>query len=354
MSPGPLGKFFSSLPFRKSGQRASDSGEASVENRRRLGPLEVSLLSQSLRKSGQRASDSGEAAGLLSRAFAESGQQASGSNDASTANTLHLDPAKVKEQFDHFRILVIGRSNAGKTTLLQRVCNTAELPEIFNTEGDKIDSATVQGSLERGYHKIADELVFKSNPGFIFHDSRGFETGSVKELDLMKNFVVDRAATMKLKKRLHVIWYCISVADYERPILAAEEKFFNECNTGNVPVIVVLTKADALKLLALNQLMRESLTMKEAIPRSGELEGQMLTRLQTRIEGQLSGCKYPPKAYLSLGNMNQEGADCNPLLRCTTNALDDVELQKLVISTQQLNIVLNIEYAVKRVLMQNG
>ena len=46
--------------------------------------------------------------------------------------------------------------------------------------------------------------------------------------------------------------------------------------------------------------------------------------------------------------MNQEGADCVPLLRCTSEALDDVELQKLVISTQQANIVLNIEYAVKR------
>ena len=23
------------------------------------------------------------------------------------------------------------------------------------------------------------------------------------------------------------------MADYERPILAAEERFFNECNTGN-------------------------------------------------------------------------------------------------------------------------
>ena len=36
--------------------------------------------------------------------------------------TIHLDPEAVKEQFDrigHFRILVVGRSNAGKTTLLQ-------------------------------------------------------------------------------------------------------------------------------------------------------------------------------------------------------------------------------------------
>ena len=31
-----------------------------------------------------------------------------------------------------FRILVIGRANAGKTTLLQRVCNTTEDPCIYD------------------------------------------------------------------------------------------------------------------------------------------------------------------------------------------------------------------------------
>ena len=46
--------------------------------------------------------------------------------------------------------------------------------------------------------------------------------------------------------------------------------------------------------------------------------------------------------------MNQEGADCLSLLRCTTDALDGLELQKLIISTQQVNIRLNMEYAVKR------
>ena len=46
--------------------------------------------------------------------------------------------------------------------------------------------------------------------------------------------------------------------------------------------------------------------------------------------------------------MNQEGADCAPLLRCTTNALNGVELQKLIISTQHANFELNVEYAVKR------
>ena len=59
-----------------------------------------------------------------------------------TEDSIQLDPAEVKKHFDrigHFRILVIGRSNAGKTTLLQRVCNTTELPDIFNIKGEKVE-----------------------------------------------------------------------------------------------------------------------------------------------------------------------------------------------------------------------
>ena len=37
-----------------------------------------------------------------------------------------------------FRVLIIGRANAGKTTILQRVCNTTEQPKIFNREGHKV------------------------------------------------------------------------------------------------------------------------------------------------------------------------------------------------------------------------
>ncbi|KAL4071224.1 hypothetical protein V8B97DRAFT_1871476 [Scleroderma yunnanense] len=279
-----------------------------------------------------------------------------------------MDPVKIREHFSrigHFRILVIGRSNAGKTTILQRVCNTTELPEIFNTKGEKarsftalcckllmcgnsqIDPAIVQGSLERGYHDIEDELIFRSNPGFIFHDSRGFEAGSDDELRSMKKFVAERATAMKLEKRIHAIWFCIPMTECERPIVAAEEKFFNECNTAHVPVIVVLTKADAIESLAIGQLRDEGFTMKEAIQRAKEPSVQMLSKLKMRIEIQLAGCKYPPKDCVSLASMNEDHADCNALLRCTTNALDEQELQKLVISTQQANFDLNIEYAVK-------
>ena len=47
------------------------------------------------------------------------------------------------------------------------------------------------------------------------------------------------------------------------------------------------------------------------------------------------------------GGMNRESGDCDALIRCTTNALDDIELQKLVVSAQQVNFQLNIEYGVR-------
>ena len=56
-------------------------------------------------------------------------------------NAFRMGLERVREHTDHIgrlRILIIGRSNAGKTTLLQRICNTTELPEIFNSKGERV------------------------------------------------------------------------------------------------------------------------------------------------------------------------------------------------------------------------
>ena len=42
------------------------------------------------------------------------------------------------EKFGRFRIIIIGRANAGKTTVLQRICNWTEDPEIYNDRGVKV------------------------------------------------------------------------------------------------------------------------------------------------------------------------------------------------------------------------
>jgi len=38
-----------------------------------------------------------------------------------------------------FRVLVIGKANAGKTSILQRVCDTTDSPEIYSVDssGDR-------------------------------------------------------------------------------------------------------------------------------------------------------------------------------------------------------------------------
>ena len=35
-----------------------------------------------------------------------------------------------------FRVLIIGRANAGKTSILQRVCDTTDNPEIYSVNSD--------------------------------------------------------------------------------------------------------------------------------------------------------------------------------------------------------------------------
>ena len=82
--------------------------------------------------------------------------------------TIHLDPSTVKEHFDrigHFRVLVVGRSNAGKTTLLQRVCSTTELPEIYNSKGEKVKYLNVHRrhrSLMHGNSQLDPKIVHGS------------------------------------------------------------------------------------------------------------------------------------------------------------------------------------------------
>ncbi|KAI6122954.1 GTP-binding protein [Pisolithus croceorrhizus] len=240
----------------------------------------------------------------------------------------------------------MGRANAGKTTILQRVCNTTDQPEISNGKGEKVDAAVVQGSLMRGYHNIEDELVFRSNPGFVFHDSRGFEAGSEEQFDMMKKFVRDRAKTTKLNERIHAIWFCIPLNESHRMVTAAEKKFFRECDTGHVPVIVLLTKADTLELDVIQELIDKGKSEGDAMDGAAEAEKGMLDDCLRRVKDWLNKERFPPKDYLSLAGMQREGAECAPLLTCTANALKEEVLQQLLISTQQSNLELCMEFAI--------
>jgi hypothetical protein len=45
---------------------------------------------------------------------------------------------RIRNRIPRFRILIMGRANAGKTTILQRVCKTREAPEVIDRNGNKV------------------------------------------------------------------------------------------------------------------------------------------------------------------------------------------------------------------------
>lgn len=45
-----------------------------------------------------------------------------------------MDMSLVRRYCPKFRVLIIGKANAGKTTILQKVCNTTENPTAVDTD----------------------------------------------------------------------------------------------------------------------------------------------------------------------------------------------------------------------------
>jgi septin family protein len=58
--------------------------------------------------------------------------------ESSAVDARNAHAQDLKKKAGRFRILVIGRANAGKTTILQKVCNTTEEPEIYDAKGEKV------------------------------------------------------------------------------------------------------------------------------------------------------------------------------------------------------------------------
>jgi hypothetical protein len=63
--------------------------------------------------------------------------------------------------------------------------------------------------VQRGEHNIELELTFSCHGGYVFHDSRGFEAGDTRELEIVQDFVRRKSRERKLNDRLHAIWFVL-------------------------------------------------------------------------------------------------------------------------------------------------
>ena len=174
--------------------------------------------------------------------------------------------AALKERYEcpHFRILVIGRANAGKTTILEKICGVGQgtKPIIYDENGIELEAdinfipkpnpmfkflqsikqvfkkkaepsqmhltplppvthlmpsievscmhidphPLISNQLQRGIHDIEHQITYPGS-NFIFHDSQGFESGASGEIEIVWSFIEKRSTAVNMKDQLHAIWY---------------------------------------------------------------------------------------------------------------------------------------------------
>ncbi|KAF9458274.1 hypothetical protein BDZ94DRAFT_1284923 [Collybia nuda] len=264
------------------------------------------------------------------------------SSSTLNSNAKKIKKNSLKEKAERFRVLIIGGANAGKTTILKKICNTTDQPEIYNSYGSRIDGSTLEPNITRGEHDIKNEMIFRSNSTLVFHDSQGFEAGGTDEFRKVKDFVTDCAKSKRMKNQVHVIWYCVAMDD-DRPITYAEEQFFSVSGTGKVPVVVVFTKCEALEIKVIGALEDAGHDFDEAVQNAPKHVEEYQKNIQHRFETMA----YPPKGYVFLQEMEKPKMNCEALVRCTADVLDSSILQGLFISTQQNNLELALEHSLR-------
>ncbi|KDQ10804.1 hypothetical protein BOTBODRAFT_35917 [Botryobasidium botryosum FD-172 SS1] len=299
-----------------------------------------------------------------------------------------------QDQPDRFRILIIGRANAGKTTILRAVCGADEEPSVYDREGHLIQAAqerltsddkparksirsTIRSlrdrithkapkssgpstppspgalgsilspSSYRGEHNIEYSLIFPSNDRFVFHDSRGFESGSTDELEAVRNFIRVHASKGSMEKQLHAIWYCFP-ADSNQIITTAEQEFFKKIDTGRVPVVAVFTKFDALDAAACGEICAQGISLGDAQNRAPQLAQ---AKFKEDVLPLINSQPHPPKAVVCLRNMHRISLGANAkatteLIEKTVTSLDEDALKLLLIQVQHSNVELCIKAAI--------
>ncbi|KAH9177274.1 hypothetical protein EDB89DRAFT_1845059 [Lactarius sanguifluus] len=243
-----------------------------------------------------------------------------------------------------FRVLIIGRANAGKTTILQRIGGTLDSSVIYRKGvwGEEIvrgrtplsESLVSLPTSQRGEHNIDDELVFSNHTGYTFHDSRGIEAGSTGELGILWEFIRHKCGERRLEDRLHAIWYCVPM-DNQRPQL--DLKYFKDiCPDQNVPVIVVFTKYD---LFLRNVQMH--------VEDFGSPDDNVFDVAEKRFQEHYLRPLGSRSDY-SLAEMHMQNMRCDKLIETTAAALNEDIVALMLLAVQKSNLGLSVKTALNR------
>ena len=137
------------------------------------------------------------------------------------------------------RILVVGRSGCGKTTLIRLIVGKEGPCNL----GDKA-VAGVQ-DIRKEWRCLQDEGL----PELVIHDSNGMDVRGNVNLEVVRKFIEERQKRNEESERINLIWYVFSVFD---------NRLANDCNLmqivvdSAIPVLLIMTYNDVPELVEQN------------------------------------------------------------------------------------------------------
>ena len=258
---------------------------------------------------------------------------------------------KLRAKYSRFRILVIGRANAGKTTLLKRVCNTTEDPCIYDEDKNLVSHrlivrshshhfftnssnrprrcrlgdfcTTIRSddwfrrcsagsrmfivhSSSRAIHNLSSMILVDSRRGarrnsrlwwISFNRGRSLRRLMIKSMSSGAIYYLPRCGSSD-----NVLRFCFD-PDVCRPLFPLEEKFFNEQRAGNGKLLWdmqtrVRNWQNIVPVVAIFMKFDDLIT--QVFDRNKKHEENTkiaLDTLKERFEQPLRGFKFPPHAY---------------------------------------------------------
>ncbi|KAF9463374.1 hypothetical protein BDZ94DRAFT_1259203 [Collybia nuda] len=150
-------------------------------------------------------------------------------------NQLRSTTDDIRRICPRFRILVLGKSGVGKSSLINKAFGVTDAQVSDEMRGDA---------------DIDREILSNDNPFFVLHDSRGFEGGETATLGLVQNFIKRRGENLEIKAKLHAVWVCVEIPTKGGRLLETGVEEFLKSGAGGhlgkVPIIVIFTKLDAV------------------------------------------------------------------------------------------------------------
>ncbi|KAG6829613.1 hypothetical protein H0H92_004020 [Tricholoma furcatifolium] len=152
-----------------------------------------------------------------------------------------------------FRILVVGNTGVGKSSLIANIFNVSSevsslRQSLFYLFEDHIAQDIDIPDDRAGIADINKVYQSHDNPRFALHDSKGFEPGMNENWKIVEKFITERSKKkLAIEERLHALWLCIEAPrSGARLMQTADEELLKLAISLKIPVIVAFTKFDLL------------------------------------------------------------------------------------------------------------